>query len=118
MRRPGLDGTWELRFGNGAIQFDRIRAGDRVWRTADPDLARVAKPFLEAAAPVARQVVRVHVTAAEGSALTAEWSVGRRCSVVVRARARWSTRRIAEFAWNRCGSNSGGWGIRRMSWAR
>jgi U32 family peptidase len=73
---PGLDGTLALKFGNGAIQFDRIRAGDLVWRTADPDLARVAKPFLEATSPVARQGVRVHVKAAEGSALVTEWSVG------------------------------------------
>jgi putative protease len=73
---PGLDGTVALRFGNGAIQFERIREGDLVWRTADPDLARVAKPFLEAAAPVAVQGVTVHVKAAEGSALVAEWSVG------------------------------------------
>jgi putative protease len=73
---PGLDGAVELKFGNGAIQFDRIRAGDRVWRTADPDLARIAKPFLEATSPVARQGVSVHVTAAEGSALISEWAVG------------------------------------------
>jgi putative protease len=73
---PGLDGTLALKFGNGAIQFDRIRVGDLVWRTADPDLARVAKPFLEASSPVARQGVRVHVKAAEGSPLVTEWSVG------------------------------------------
>ncbi len=73
---PGLDGTLALRFANGAIQFDRIRAGDRVWRTADPDLARVAKPFLEATVPVSRQSVRVRVMAAEGAALVSEWSVG------------------------------------------
>ncbi len=73
---PGLDGTLALKFGNGAIQFDRIREGDRVWRTADPELARVAKPYLEASSPVARQGVRVHVKAVEGSQLVAEWSVG------------------------------------------
>ncbi len=72
----GLDGMLAVKFGNGAIQFDRIRAGDRVWRTADPDLARVAKPFLEAVSPVSRQGVRVHVTAAEGVSLKAEWVVG------------------------------------------
>jgi putative protease len=81
---PGLDGTLGVKFGNGAIQFDRIRAGDRVWRTADPDLARVVKPFLEATSPVARQGVRVHVTAAEGAALVSEWSVGE-TRVVVRS---------------------------------
>jgi U32 family peptidase len=73
---PSLDGTVALKFGNSAIQFDRIRVGDRLWRTADPDLARIAKPFLEPASPVARQPVQVHVKAAEGSPLVAEWSVG------------------------------------------
>jgi putative protease len=83
----GLDGAVELKFGNGAIQFGRIRAGDRVWRTADPDLARVAKPFLEAASPVSRQGVRVHVTAAEGVSLKAEWVVGEVRVVVESAEA-------------------------------
>jgi putative protease len=91
---PGLDGTVELKFGNGAIQFDRIRAGDRVWRTADPDLVRVARPFLEAAAPVSRQGVNVHVTAAEGAELIAEWVVGD-ARVVVRSAA------VLEHAQNR-----------------
>jgi U32 family peptidase len=79
---PGLDGTLALKFGNGAIQFDRIRTGDRVWRTADPDLARVAKPFLDATVPVARQDVNVHVTAAEGAELVSEWVVGEFKAVV------------------------------------
>jgi putative protease len=83
---PGLDGTIELKFGNGEIQFDRIRTGDRVWRTADPDLARIAKPFLEAASPVARQRVSVHVIAAEGVELVSEWSVGG-ISVIVKSAA-------------------------------
>jgi putative protease len=73
---PVLDGTLALKFGNGAIQFDRIRVGDRLWRTADPDLAKLARPYLEAASPVARQGVRVHVKAEEGSRLVAQWSVG------------------------------------------
>lgn len=73
---PGLDGSVALKFGNGAIQFDRIRAGDLVWRTSDADVARAAKPYLEATAPVARQGVTVHVKAAEGSRLVSEWSVG------------------------------------------
>jgi putative protease len=72
----GLDGMIGLKFGNGAIQFQRIRPGDRVWRTADPELKKIARPFLEAASPVARQGVRVHVKAAEGSRLAAEWRVG------------------------------------------
>jgi putative protease len=65
----------ELRFANNAVNFSRIRAGDLVWRTHDPDLDRVVKPYLDPAAPVAKQPVRVHVIAHEGEPLTAEWSV-------------------------------------------
>ena len=79
---PGLDGSVALKFGNGAIQFERIRAGDRVWRTADADVARAAKPYLEATAPVARQGVKVHVKAIEGSRLVSEWSAGGVTAVV------------------------------------
>lgn len=74
--RLKLDGTVTLTFGNGAIRFDRIRAGDLVWRTADADLAKLVRPFLEAASPVARQRVAVHVKAVEGSPLITEWRVG------------------------------------------
>src|SRR5579885_875206 len=40
----------ELRFANNAIRFDRIRPGDLLWRTHDPDLDRVVKPYLEPSA--------------------------------------------------------------------
>jgi len=73
----------ELRFANGAVRFDRIRAGDLVWRTHDPDLDRAAKPFLDPAAPVARQPIRVDVTANEGEPLIAEWSLEKRPEVSV-----------------------------------
>ncbi len=73
---PGLDGRVELRFANRAIRFDRIRIGDQIWRTNDPDVTQAARPFTEATAPVRRQMVRVHVTAREGTALSAEWFVG------------------------------------------
>ncbi|HUQ95040.1 MAG TPA: DUF3656 domain-containing protein [Bryobacteraceae bacterium] len=72
------DGTLELRFGNTAVHFNRIRPGDRVWRTHNPDLDRVVRPFLNPPAPLARQPVRVRVTAREGAPLTAEWSLCKR----------------------------------------
>ncbi len=75
---PGLDGNLELRFANRAIRFDRVRVGDRVWRTNDPDVARAARPFTEATAPVRRQAVRVRVMACEGLPLTAEWTLDAR----------------------------------------
>jgi putative protease len=84
-----LDGMLELRFANRAIRFDRIRPGDLVWRTDNVNVAQAARIFTEASAPVQRQVVRVHVVAREGSALTAEWSLDSRLetSVLVRSPA-------------------------------
>jgi putative protease len=66
----------ELRFGNGAIDASRIRVGDLVWRTHDPDLDKAVRPFLEAAMPVHKQPVLVRVRAREGAPLEAEWRVG------------------------------------------
>ena len=72
---PGLDGKLELRFGNGAIHFERIRPGDRIWRTGDPGLERAARVYTEAVAPVTRQPVHVRVTAVEGEPLITKWSL-------------------------------------------
>jgi U32 family peptidase len=69
------EGKLELRFGNGAIDASRIRRGDLVWRTHDPDLDKAVRRFLEPAAPVHKQPVLVRVSAREGSPLEAEWRV-------------------------------------------
>jgi putative protease len=66
----------ELRFGNGAIAFDQIRPGDLVWRTHDPEINRLARPYLEASKPVSKQPVTVRIRAAEGKPLETEWSAG------------------------------------------
>lgn len=63
----------ELQFGNGAIDFARIRPGDRVWRTDDPNLDKVARPFTQAVAPLHKQPVHLRVTAHEGAPLVVEW---------------------------------------------
>jgi putative protease len=81
---PELDGTLLLRFGNGAVRFDRIRAGDLVWRTQDAELAKAARPFVEADGPVARQVVRVRVMGEAGRELASEWTLERDAGVTVR----------------------------------
>jgi U32 family peptidase len=80
---PQLDGPLELSFANDAIDFRRIRAGDLVWRTHDPELDRVARPFLDPAAPVAKQAVKVHVSAREGRPLGTRWSLASGQSVVI-----------------------------------
>ncbi len=65
----------ELRFANGAVNFARIRPGDLVWRTYDPNTARAARPYLAPAAPVRKQPVHVDVTAREGAPLRARWTL-------------------------------------------
>ncbi len=72
-----LDGQWELRFGNNAVQFARIRPGDLVWRTNDPEIERAVRPFTQAASPVSRQPVRIRVVAREGEPLVTEWSLAK-----------------------------------------
>src|ERR1019366_1025919 len=39
------DGMLELRFGNGVVNTRRIRAGDLVWRTHDPNVDKAARPY-------------------------------------------------------------------------
>jgi putative protease len=75
--RRRLDGGVELRFGNDTVQFRRIRPGDLVWRTHDPDLDREARAYLEPAAPLARQAVDITVKAREGEPLRSEWRLAR-----------------------------------------
>jgi putative protease len=71
------DGTLIVRFGNRAVDFTRIRPGDLLWRTHDPDLDKVVRPFLEATTPVAKQPLRVKVVAREGFPLETRWSLTR-----------------------------------------
>ncbi len=80
---PHRDGTLSLLFANGAVRFSRIRAGDLVWRTDSPATARAARPFTEAAAPVRRQPVHVHVIARAGQPLITKWSLDRHPGFVV-----------------------------------
>ncbi len=79
-----LDGRkLELRFANRAIRFDRIRPGDLVWRSSDPETEQAARPFTEASTPIRRQPVRIHVTAREGQPLVAEWSLPNQADLCV-----------------------------------
>ena len=73
--RGSSRGSIELRFANGAIRFDRIRPGDLVWRTHDPDLDKEARPFIEATSPVHKQPVSVRVVAHAGELLSTEWTL-------------------------------------------
>ena len=79
-------GNLDVRFGNGAIDPGRIRRGDLLWRTSDPDTAKATRPYLEPAAPLRRQPVYIRVVAREGAALETEWAVGG-VTATVRSRA-------------------------------
>jgi putative protease len=80
---PSRDGRIELRFGNGAVRFQRIRVGDLVWRTHDPDLERVSRPYTQATAPVARQPLTVRVVARENEPLQTRWSLQKHPEIMV-----------------------------------
>jgi putative protease len=66
----------ELRFGNGVLNPGRIRRGDWIWRTHDPEVDKAARAYLEPAAPVHKQPVWVKVVARAGEPLVAEWRTG------------------------------------------
>lgn len=73
----------ELRFGNRAIDFERIRPGDWVWRSADAQTEKAAKAFIDPGTPVARQPVSVRVTAHEGEPLALTWTLVKRPEIAV-----------------------------------
>ncbi len=80
---PRRGGQLELQFGNNAINFSRIRPGDWVWRSHDPELDKAVRPLTQASAPVHTQPVQVRVVAVEGAPLLAEWSLLNRPQVRV-----------------------------------
>lgn len=72
---PAGNGLLALTFAKGAINRRRIRAGDLLWRTSDPQTERVARPFVQPAAPVRRQPVRVDASARAGAPLILRWTL-------------------------------------------
>ena len=66
-------GGLELAFGNGVVNTSRIRPGDLVWRTHDPEIDKLARPYTTAVSPVSKQKVNARVIAREGQPLELEW---------------------------------------------
>ena len=83
--RPTLAGDLEIAFANQAVDPRRIRTGDLLWRTHDPELDRTARPYLEAVAPVAKQPVTVHATGSLTTPLKLTWTVKKGVSVEVQS---------------------------------
>lgn len=62
-----------VQFGNRDIDFSRIRPGDLLWRSSDPDLDRAARVFTHATHPLHRRPVDITVRAITGQPLSLEW---------------------------------------------
>lgn len=69
-------GRVELRFANNALNPNRIRAGDWVWRSSDIATEKAARIYTQANTPLRQQPVDVHVVAREGEPLQTEWRAG------------------------------------------
>lgn len=67
---PVKKGVYELRFGNGQIDFTRIAAGDWVWRSNDPTIQKKLKPLTEASKPAYTRPVNFEVYARAGEPMT------------------------------------------------
>lgn len=80
---PSGNGDVRLVFGRGAVNPSRIRVGDWVWRTHDPELAKTVKPYLEATQPIARQPVDVIITAHAALPVQLTWRLTRRPDIEV-----------------------------------
>jgi putative protease len=81
---PAAAGNVELAFANGAVKTARIRPGDLVWRTHDPEIDKSARPYTDAASPVSRQKVDVRAISRAGQPLELEWSLPARSDIRVR----------------------------------
>ncbi len=68
-RLPGSDELW-LAFGHGAVDFSRIKAGDFVWKTDDPELNRELRKTFEGEAVRFQRPIRAEVHGHAGSPLT------------------------------------------------
>ena len=66
---PVTSGRVELAFGRDAFDLDRVAPGQAVWKTDDPQLAARLRKTFTADAPLRRQPIDLHVTAAEGAAV-------------------------------------------------
>lgn len=80
---PAGNARLKLSFGNGEIDFRRIRDGDLLWRTHDADVDRAARPYTNAVAPVHKRPVTVHGVARVGAPLRLTWALAEQPDVTV-----------------------------------
>jgi len=70
VRQAAEPGMVELRFGRGHIDFSRVRRGDKLWKTDDPELNRRLRQTFETDKPRFRRPIDIEVHGAEGKPLT------------------------------------------------
>ena len=68
--RPLRDGFAELTFGTGAVDFQRVQPGHRLWKTDDPELNRDLRKTFEGDAPRHTRPLRFEVHGAAGLPMT------------------------------------------------
>ncbi len=78
------DNIVSLEFGNGQIDYSRIRAGDLVWRTHDPQLAKIYKPIIEASEPLYTRALSFKVQATLDNPLVISANTQEGLSVMVK----------------------------------
>ena len=60
----------EIRFGNGDVDFARVRAGDKLWKTSDPELDRRLRQSFAGDVPRFQRPVEMEVHGLAGKPLT------------------------------------------------
>ncbi len=60
----------ELGFGHGDINFSRVHAGDKLWKTSDPELDRRLRQSYEGEAPKFQRPIEIEVHGVKGKPLT------------------------------------------------
>ncbi|AXG99963.1 U32 family peptidase [Deinococcus wulumuqiensis] len=88
-RRQMADGktTAELRFAKGAVNPERVRVGDPVWRTQDPTLSARVRPLLDASDPLYTRPVTARFVGRVGEVPTLTLTHEQGQSVTVRGDA-------------------------------
>jgi putative protease len=64
------NGEAEIRFGHGDINFSRVHAGDKLWKTSDPELDRRLRQSFEGEAPKFQRPIEMEVHGFAGKPLT------------------------------------------------
>lgn len=83
LREPVAEGTVELTFAHGAIQFTELWAGQQIWKTDDPQLTQRLRKTFDGSQPPRRMTVDLQVEAAIGRPLVirARSAAGATCKV-------------------------------------